>query len=175
VGVRSAWSVFVEEFCDVDFAVGCDDGGAGPVSRAAVATTTAAAYLHSEDDCTYDIELEVQLAPAGGGEPQPIVRSNFRHLYWSMAQQLAHHAATGCNMRTGDLLASGTISGPEKSSRGCLLELTWRGEEPVELRGGGKRTFLEDGDRVTMTGYAQGDGYRVGFGEVTGSLLPAVI
>ncbi len=130
-------------------------------------------YLQWKDDRTYDIELEVHLTPAGEVQPQRIVKSNFRHLYWTMAQQLAHHAATGCNMRTGDLLASGTISGPEKSSRGCLLELTWRGEEPVELSGGGKRTFLEDGDRVTISGYAQGDGYRVGFGEVAGTLLPA--
>ena len=90
-----------------------------------------------------------------------------------MHQQLAHHTVSGCNVRVGDLLASGTISGPEKISQGCLLELSWRGAEPLELPGGQKRIFLEDGDRITMTGWCQGADYRVGFGEVTAKLLPA--
>lgn len=86
---------------------------------------------------------------------------------------LAHHTASGCNMRSGDLCGTGTISGPTEDSYGSLLELTWRGERPIQLPGGETRTFLQDGDIVTMTGYCQGDGYRVGFGEVTGKILPA--
>ena len=105
--------------------------------------------------------------------PYRLTRSNFRHLYWSIHQQLAHHTVAGCNMRPGDLLASGTISGPEKESRGCMLEIAWRGAEPVELPDGSQRVFLQDHDRVTMTGWCQASGFRVGFGEVTSQLLPA--
>ena len=90
-----------------------------------------------------------------------------------MPQQLAHHTVTGCNLGTGDLLASGTISGPDKGSYGSLLELTWRGAEPIALPGGGERKFLADGDTVRMTAWCQGDGYRVGFGDVSGTVLPA--
>ena len=103
-----------------------------------------------------------------------ICRSNFRHLYWSLAQQVAHHTINGCNLMPGDLLASGTISGPAAQSRGCMLELTWRGSQPLALPSGESRKFLEDGDRVTMTGWCQGDGYRVGFGSVTGLVKPAI-
>jgi fumarylacetoacetase len=95
-------------------------------------------------------------------------------MYWSLAQQVAHHTVNGCNLRPGDLLASGTVSGPTPDSLGCLLELTWRGTKPLTLPDGAQRRFLEDGDRVTMTAYCQGDGYRVGFGEVTGRVLPAL-
>jgi fumarylacetoacetase len=130
-------------------------------------------YLRWADDCSYDIQLSVTLATESSGTPVEITRSNFQHLYWSIHQQLAHHTVSGCNVRAGDLLASGTISGPEKESRGCMLELAWRGAEPLELPGGGQRIFLEDGDRITMTGWCEGDGYRVGFGEVTAKLLPA--
>ena len=129
-------------------------------------------YLRWGDDHSYDIELEVALSSPSLEEPHRLTRSNFRHLYWSIHQQLAHHTVAGCNTRPGDLLASGTISGPEKESRGCMLELTWRGAEPIELPDGSHRTFLQDEDRVTMTGWCQGDGYRVGFGEVTSQLLP---
>jgi fumarylacetoacetase len=103
-----------------------------------------------------------------------VCRSNLRYLYWNILQQMAHHTSNGCNLRTGDLLATGTISGPEPDSLGCLLELTRGGREPLKLTGGSTRTSLEDGDRVTITGWCQGDGYRVGFGEVTGTLLPAL-
>ncbi|MFQ5733860.1 MAG: fumarylacetoacetase, partial [Planctomycetaceae bacterium] len=102
-------------------------------------------YLRWADDCSYDITIDVFLTPAGGSAREKIARSNFCNLYWTVAQQLAHHSVSGCNMRTGDLLASGTISGPERDSRGCLLELTWRGSEPLELPGGESRTFLHDG------------------------------
>ena len=130
-------------------------------------------YLSWSSDYIYDIDLRVSLTPSDTQESVEITRSNFQNLYWSMHQQLAHHTVNGCNVRVGDLLASGTISGAEKNSRGCMLELSWRGAEPLELPGGGKRVFLEDGDRVTMTGWCQGAGYRVGFGEVTAKLLPA--
>jgi fumarylacetoacetase len=132
------------------------------------------AYLKkSQAACTYDISLEVALWPAGADQATPICRSNFRHLYWSLCQQIAHHTSGGCNLRPGDLLASGTISGPTPDARGCLLELTEGGRHPLDLAGGRTRRFLEDGDRVTMTGHCQGPGYRIGFGEVTGRILPA--
>lgn len=128
-------------------------------------------YLQSQGDWAYDIHLEVQLQSAQMTAPAVIARSNFRTLYWNMCQQLAHHTITGCNMRPGDLLASGTISGPTPDAYGSLLELTWRGSRPLALPNGETRKFLEDGDRLTLTGWAQGDGYRIGFGEVTGRLL----
>jgi len=105
--------------------------------------------------------------------PVRITATNFKHLYWNMAQQLAHHTVAGCNINPGDLMASGTISGPDKDSRGCLLELTWRGTEPIQLPGGEERKFLEDGDALILTGWCQGNGYRVGFGECRGKVLPA--
>lgn len=131
-------------------------------------------YLQNPRDQAYDLHLEVALQPGGRGEPVCVCRSNFRHLYWSLAQQVAHHTSNGCNLRPGDLLASGTISGPTPDSRGCLLELTRGGREPLSLPDGQTRAFLEDGDRVTLTGWCQGSGYRVGFGEVTGTVLPAI-
>ena len=95
-------------------------------------------------------------------------------MYWSSAQQLAHHSSGGCAMRTGDLLGSGTISGSNPKSMGSLLELTWNGENPIELDDGTTRTFLKDGDIITLSGYAQGDGLRIGFGYSTGSIkLPS--
>jgi fumarylacetoacetase len=130
-------------------------------------------YLRGDGRQTYDIHLEVQLQSEQMDAPATICRSNFRYLYWNMAQQLAHHTITGCNMRPGDLLASGTISGPTPDSYGSMLELAWRGERPLTLPNGETRKFLADGDRVTMTGYCQGEGYRVGFGEVTARLLAA--
>ena len=106
-------------------------------------------------------------------EPARIAATNFKYMYWSSVQQLVHHASSGCAMRMGDLLGSGTISGPEKHQRGSLLELSWNGTEPVELPGGATRSFLEDGDSLVIRGWCRGGGYRVGFGEVTGRLLPA--
>jgi fumarylacetoacetase len=130
-------------------------------------------YLRAEGPQAFDVRLEVWLRPEGEAEATRICASNARHLYWSMAQQLAHHTIAGCDLRPGDLLASGTISGPTEDSFGSLLERTWRGTRPIRTAGGAERRFLEDGDRVTMTGWAQGDGFRVGFGEVTGRVLPA--
>jgi fumarylacetoacetase len=101
-------------------------------------------------------------------------RSNFKHMYWSMAQQLAHHTSNGCNLRPGDMLASGTISGPTPDSFGSMLELAWNRTKPIELPNGEARVSVQDGDRVTITGWCEhADGYRVGFGEVTGRILPA--
>ena len=102
-----------------------------------------------------------------------ICRTNFKYMYWSSVQQLVHHASSGCAMNVGDLLGSGTISGPDKHQRGSLLEISWNGTEPIELASGIVRTFLEDGDSLVMRGWCQGDGYRVGFGEVEGTILPA--
>jgi len=130
-------------------------------------------YLRAEKDFTYDIQLEARLQTATMSDPHVITRTNFQNLYWSIAQQLAHHTVNGCNLQPGDLLASGTISGPTEDSRGCMLELTWRGANPLTLPNGETRKWLDDGDGLTITGWAQGDGYRVGFGEVAGRVLPA--
>ncbi len=130
-------------------------------------------YLRQSDRGTYDINLEVHVQAEGQEEGLRVCASNFKHLYWTMAQQLAHHSVTGCNMSNGDMLASGTISGPDKGSFGSMLEITWRGTEPVTLPGGAERKFLADGDTVTMSGWCQGDGFRVGFGEVRNTILPA--
>jgi fumarylacetoacetase len=131
------------------------------------------AYLRQVQPNNYNLELEVALRAASTNEPSRICRTNFKYMYWSSVQQLLHHASSGCAMNVGDLLGSGTISGPEKSERGSLLEISWNGTEPVELPGGFKRTFLEDGDSVSMRGWCRGDGYRIGFGEVEGTIVPA--
>jgi fumarylacetoacetase len=131
-------------------------------------------YLRAAKDYTYDIQLEARLQTASMEAPHVITRTNFQNLYWSIAQQVAHHTVNGCNLQPGDLLASGTISGPTEESRGCMLELTWRGANPLTLPNGETRKWLEDGDRLTITGWAQGEGYRIGFGEVSGRVLPAL-
>ncbi len=130
-------------------------------------------YLRQDGDHAFDLHLEVALRPVDDDRATVISRTNFRHMYWSMAQQLAHHTVSGCNTRVGDLMGSGTISGPAPDSFGSLLELTWNGQTPLTLANGAPRNFLEDGDEVTMTGWCQGDGYRVGFGAVAGRVLPA--
>jgi fumarylacetoacetase len=130
-------------------------------------------YLQQVQPNNYDMALEVALRAAPMNEAQNISRTNFKYMYWSSVQQLVHHASSGCAMNVGDLLGSGTISGPEKDQRGSLLEISWNGTEPVELASGVKRTFLEDGDSLVMRGWCQGDGYRVGFGEVEGTILAA--
>ena len=106
--------------------------------------------------------------------PACLSRGNFRDMYWTMAQMLAHHASNGCNLRPGDLLASGTVSGPEKDARGCLLELTSRGKEPITLPTGEQRKFLEDGDEVVLRGFCDREGFRrIGLGDCRGVVLPA--
>jgi len=128
-------------------------------------------YLQSKGEWLFDINLEVKIKTGKMKDPFVISNSNFRYLYWDICQQLAHHTITGCNMKTGDLLASGTISGPEKDSYASLLELTWRGSEPLKLPDGEERKFLLDGDVLIMSGRCNGDGFKVGFGEVTGKIL----
>ncbi len=130
-------------------------------------------YLHAAKDFTFDIHLEAQLRTAKMDVPHIVTRTNFQNLYWSISQQLAHHTVGGCNLQPGDLLASGTISGPTEESRGCMLELTWRGANPLKLPNGEERKWLEDGDTLSITGWCEGDKYRVGFGEVSGRVLPA--
>jgi fumarylacetoacetase len=130
-------------------------------------------YLRHDQARSYDINLEVSLQTVSMQAPAIICRTNSRNLYWDMNQQIAHHTVNGCNLRTGDLLASGTISGDDRESFGSLLELSWGGKNPIELPNGQKRTFLEDGDTVIMTAYAQGNGFRVGFGEVRGTIVAA--
>lgn len=131
-------------------------------------------YLQSDDANGYDIHLEVSLQSETMNAPQVISRSNMKYLYWSMEQMLVHHTVTGCNMRTGDLCGTGTISGPTEDSYGSMLELTWRGEKPIALPNEDTRRFLQNGDTVVMKGFCQGDGYRVGFGDVTAKILPAL-
>lgn len=128
-------------------------------------------YLQASEQWTYDIHLEARLQTTQAAEASTLTRTNFRHLYWTIAQQIAHHTSNGCNLRPGDLLASGTISGPTADSYGSLLELTWKGERPLTLPSGETRTFLEDGDTLTLTGWCQGEEYRVGFGEVRGEIV----
>ncbi|MGB0412061.1 MAG: fumarylacetoacetase [Pikeienuella sp.] len=131
-------------------------------------------YLQEPGPMLYDIDLEVKMQPEGSDRVSTIARTNYNEMYYSAAQQLAHHAIGGCAMNAGDLLGSGTISGPEKENRGSLLEISWGGKEPFTLDGGEERSFIEDGDTMTLTGQAQGDGYVIGFGECVGKILPAV-
>jgi fumarylacetoacetase len=122
----------------------------------------------------FDITLEVWLKTAKMREPVRLSRGSFRDMYWTIAQLVTHHASNGCNLRPGDLLASGTVSGPAKESRGCLLELTSRGAEPISLPSGEARRFLEDGDEVILRGFCERGGLpRVGFGDCRGSVLPS--
>lgn len=135
-------------------------------------------YLRVVGPWAFDIHLEATLQSAAMAEaglpPLTLTRTNFRHLYWNMAQQLAHQTSNGCAVRPGDLLASGTISGPTPDALGCLLELTWGGARPIPLPTGETRRYLEDGDRLTLAGWSQGEGYRVGFGELTALVRPAL-
>ncbi|OVA10068.1 Fumarylacetoacetase [Macleaya cordata] len=132
-------------------------------------------YLTEKKSKNYDISLEVvRIKPTEQEHSSVVTKSNFNHLYWTLTQQLAHHTINGCNLRPGDLLGTGTISGPEPESMGCLLELTWNGKKPLSLNGS-TRKFLEDGDEVVITGYCKGNGYKVGFGTCSGKVVPAPI
>ncbi|MEA1850974.1 fumarylacetoacetase [Chryseobacterium sp. MHB01] len=129
-------------------------------------------YLQFEGDKNYDINLEVYIQPENG-EQNLICESNYKHMYWNMTQQLAHHTVNGCNVEVGDMYASGTISGSDPKSFGSMLELTWRGQNPITLSNGEERKFINDNDTVTMKAWAEKDGIRVGFGEVSGKIIPA--
>ncbi|GAB4185775.1 MAG: fumarylacetoacetase [Thermoflexibacter sp.] len=130
-------------------------------------------YLKFEGQKNYDIHLEVAIH-AQSSQEKIVCQSNFKYLYWNMCQQLAHHTVNGCNVNVGDICASGTISGKEKESFGSMLELTWRGANPILMPDGTERKFLHDYDTVIMRGYAQKDHIRVGFGELSGQVLPAI-
>ncbi len=129
-------------------------------------------HLQEPGPMLYDIALEVGLTPEGGRETV-ITRTNYREMYYSAAQQLAHHTTSGCPMNSGDLLGSGTISGPTKESRGSLLELSWGGKEPIAIKGG-TRSFIEDGDTLVLRGKCTGDGYSIGFGDCAGQVQAAL-
>jgi len=130
-------------------------------------------YLKYSGDKNVDIKLEVFLTPEGG-EANSICTSNYKYMYWTMEQQLAHHTVNGCNINVGDMMASGTISGPEPHEFGSMMELTWRGTKPMTLKDGSERKFVNDNDTITIKGYCQNNGVRIGFGDCTAKLLPAI-
>lgn len=129
-------------------------------------------YLKYEGKGNFDIDLEVYIQPENQPE-QLVSRSNFKYMYWNVNQQLAHHTVNGCNVNIGDLYASGTISGPKKSSYGSMLELAWKGTKPIKMRDGSERSFILDRDTVTLRGYGVKNGVRIGFGEVKNKVLPS--
>lgn len=133
-------------------------------------------YLSSPGDNAYSITLEVWLRSSNMPEPVRISHGDFSSMYWTLSQMVAHHSSNGCPLRPGDLIGSGTVSGPEKQHRGCLLELTWRGAEPIALPTGETRRFLEDGDEVILRGFSEAPGFRrIGLGECRGIILPAAV
>ncbi|MCH7334934.1 fumarylacetoacetase [Acinetobacter sp. NIPH 2699] len=130
-------------------------------------------YLEEHCSNSYDIHLSVEVQSPQSQKSDVICQTNFKYMYWSMAQQLTHHTISGCNVQVGDLMGSGTISGPTEDSYGSLLELTWNTTKPLTLSNGETRGFLEDGDRVVMKGYCEKDGIRIGFGQVENTILAA--
>jgi fumarylacetoacetase len=130
-------------------------------------------YLKYEGNKNIDIHLEVGIIPSNGQETI-VSRSNYKHMYWNMTQQLAHHTVGGCNIKCGDMMASGTISGPTEGSFGSMLEIAWKGTKPVAMTDGSTRNFILDGDNVVIRGYAEKEGVRVGFGKCEGVVLPAI-
>lgn len=129
-------------------------------------------YLKYEGQDNYDIKLQVAIQPPSGAG-KVVCQSNFKHMYWTMKQQLAHHTVNGCNVNVGDMCASGTISGPTPDSFGSMLEISWRGTKPVDMPDGSQRKFIADGDTVVMRGWGEKDGVRIGFGPCKGTILPA--
>jgi fumarylacetoacetase len=130
-------------------------------------------YIQTKKPSAFDIALEVQIQPEQS-EPTTVAKSNFKYLYWSMAQQLAHHTVNGCNVSAGDMMASGTISGPTEDSYGSMLELAWKGTKPIRLSDGSERKFIHDNDTVIMKAHCERDGFRLGFGDVRSKILPAI-
>jgi len=128
-------------------------------------------YLQLKGNHSFDIHLEVDITPENDS-PTTVTRSNFKYMYWTMAQQLAHHTVNGCKINSGDILGSGTLSGPTPDSYGSMLELAWQGTKPIRLNNGENRTFIQDGDTVTMRGFCSQKGMRIGFGELSTKLLP---
>ena len=130
-------------------------------------------YLQQKGEKAFDINLEVAIQPENS-EETVVSRSNFKYMYWSMAQQLAHHTINGCRVNSGDMMGSGTISGPIEDSFGSMLELTWGGQKPIQMKDGSERKFINDNDTVIIRGFCQKDNLRIGFGEVSSKLLPVV-
>ncbi|MCR9182995.1 MAG: fumarylacetoacetase [Flavobacteriaceae bacterium] len=130
-------------------------------------------YLRSKGKKSYDIKLEAYITPENG-TPNCVTKSNFKYMYWNMSQQLAHHTSNGCPVKSGDMMGSGTISGPTPDSYGSMLELSWRGEKPLKLNDGTERKFINDNDTVTLRGYCQNSDVRIGFGECSTKILPAL-
>ena len=130
-------------------------------------------YLKFDGLKNYDINLSVYITPEDSNIESIVCNSNFKYMYWNMYQQIAHHTVNGCNLNVGDMMASGTISGHSKDSYGSMLELSWGGKNPIELKDGSKRTFINDKDTVTMKGYCEKNNIRVGFGEVKSKILPS--
>ncbi|WNM18265.1 fumarylacetoacetase [Flavobacterium capsici] len=129
-------------------------------------------YLQQKGKNAFDIHLEVYIGTENSKEPNLVSKSNFKYMYWSMAQQLAHHTSNGCRVNSGDMMGSGTISGPTPDSFGSMLELTWGGKNPIKLNDGTERKFINDNDTVIMKGYCKNSSVRIGFGEVSSKLLP---
>jgi fumarylacetoacetase len=129
-------------------------------------------YLQQEGNRAFDIQLEVAIQPENVGETV-VSRSNFKYMYWTMAQQLAHHTSNGCRVNSGDMMGSGTISGPTEDSFGSMLELTWGGKNPLTMQDGRERKFINDNDTVIIRGYCKNEAIRIGFGECSSKLLPA--
>jgi len=130
-------------------------------------------YLKDADLSSYNIDLQILIKTPAMAEYHMMAESNMKYLYYSVAQTIAHHTVTGCNLNTGDMLGSGTISGTEKSQFGSMLELCWKGEQPIQLPGGEERKFLVDGDSINLRGVCKGNGYTIGFGDCEGTVLPA--
>ncbi|MBS1534765.1 MAG: fumarylacetoacetase [Bacteroidetes bacterium] len=131
-------------------------------------------YLQQKGKHAYDIHLEVSIAPENVA-PTVVSQSNFKYMYWSMSQQLAHHTSNGCRVNSGDMMGSGTISGPTPDSYGSMLELTWNGKNPIKMQDGTERKFINDNDTVIMKGYCKNNEVRIGFGEVSSKLLPPFV
>ena len=131
-------------------------------------------YLQQKGKHSFDINLEVAIQPENA-EPTVVSKTNFKYMYWTMSQQLAHHTSNGCRVNSGDMMGSGTISGPTPDSFGSMLELTWGGKTPIVLNDGTERKFINDYDTVIMKGYCQNSNVRIGFGEVSSKLLPPFV
>jgi len=131
-------------------------------------------YLQQKGKHAYDINLEVYIEPENA-TPTLVSKSNFKYMYWSMCQQLTHHTSNGCRVNSGDMMGSGTISGPTEDSFGSMLELTWSGQKPIKMSDGTERKFINDNDTVIMKGYCQNSSVRIGFGEVSSKLLPPFV
>ena len=172
MGIRAARPVLGQEFRFQRESVDCYVGRFGALPRVGTGSRPSdLAVFGIHGDAHYDVALEVEIIPENG-EGLTVCRSNFKHMYWNMRQQLAHHTVNGCNIHAGDMMASGTISGPEKGSFGSMLEISWRGTQPVQMPDGSERKFILNGDTVRMSGFALKPGApRIGFGAVDGKVV----